>query len=207
MDISRNSGHEVGTVKILILGDTSVGKSSLVLRYIKDDFSLEHSETLGVDFRSKFITIKGEQYLIQVWDTAGQEKYNNITRTYYKRASGIIIAFDSMNQKSFDNVQNWLNRVWNEIDSSVPIILTATKIDIENKDIVTQGKALAKDLHLKFFETSAKDKINIDKLFLYLIEEVLENKNIRYSGLNSVTNNSLTISKFRKLNKNRKCCQ
>ena len=66
MDISRNSGHEVGTVKILILGDTSVGKSSLVLRYIKDDFSLEHSETLGVDFRSKFITIKGEQYLIQV---------------------------------------------------------------------------------------------------------------------------------------------
>lgn len=204
MDNERNSQSECcdyPVIKILILGDHAVGKTSLMLRFTNDVFTENHLNTLGIDFKTKNIKHKEHDFQLQIWDSAGQERFKNITRTYYKKASAIIIAFDSTSVKSFENVHNWITSISNEVDNKVPLAIAATKCDIESHDIVIKGKNLAKEMRLKYFKTSSKLDRNIQELFWYLVGEAIRFKTIDYGNTHSLMLRSGTT----KISRN-KCC-
>ncbi|OMJ66296.1 hypothetical protein SteCoe_36903 [Stentor coeruleus] len=204
MDNERNSLSECcdyPIIKILILGDHAVGKTSLMLRFINDHFSENHLNTLGIDFKAKNIKHKEHDFQLQIWDSAGQERFKNITRTYYRRSSAIIIAFDSTSVKSFENVQNWIADISTEVDNKVPLAIAATKCDIECPENVIKGKNLAKEIRLKYFKTSSKIDKNIQELFWYLIRESIRLKTIDYGSIHSLMLRSDTIK-----SKKHKCC-
>ena len=127
----RNSvlSLELHTLKLLILGDQAVGKTSLLLRYTKDTFFDKVTSTLGVDFKQKEIQRGHMSFIVQIWDSAGQERFRSVTKTYYKRASGIVIAYDSNNFQSFTNVKVWVQQILSEVGAGVPIVLAETKYD------------------------------------------------------------------------------
>lgn len=199
---SMSSNCEVPIIKILILGDQCAGKTSLMLRYTDSNFTENHSTTLGIDFKVKPITHNGSDYFIQIWDSAGQERFRNITRTYYKKSSAIIVAYDTTSSKSFNNIENWIKNISNEVDSKVPIVLVATKCDMDCQEKFSdKGKSLAKDLKLNFFETSSKTNMNINQVFEYLTEEAIRLMTIDYRSRTSSQLQNHLIEK-----KKGKCC-
>ena len=162
-------------VKLLILGDSGLGKSSILLRYTDDKFNHSHITTIGLDFKSKTIEIEGKQLELQIWDTAGHEKYRVITHTYYQGSSGIILAFDCSDQKSFDNVSKWVDQIRNNINDDIPKVLIACKVDRPDRKIPrSDGETLAATLKLQYFETSAKNNLGIDETFEYLARQCLD---------------------------------
>ena len=162
--------------KVLILGDGQVGKTSFLTRYV-DNFFLESTlSTTGVDYRLKNVEIEdGSTIKLQIWDTVGQERFNSIARSYYKGVHAIILIFSVTDRKSFDNVQNWLNQIKEEVDEQVTLILVANKIDCENREVDSdEGEELANEFNIKFFECSAKTGRNIDLAFDELIKKMVK---------------------------------
>lgn len=195
-----NKSAEFPIVKVLILGDQAVGKTSLMLRFTDDNFKEDHLNTLGIDFKVKNIKHKGQDYLLQIWDSAGQERFKNITRTYYKKSSAIIVAFDSTRIDSFDNVRHWITNITDEIEDQLPIVIVATKCDVQDfNDAINKGKTLAKGLGLGFFKTSSKMNINVEKLFIYLVEEAIKYRTVDF-GSNSMLKSQIVAKR------NQKCC-
>lgn len=196
-----NKSSEFPLVKILILGDLAVGKTSLMLRFTGENFKESYLNTLGIDFKVKNVKYKGREYLLQIWDSAGQERFKNITRTYYKKSSAIIVAFDSTRLETFDNIRPWIINITDEIKNQVPIVIVATKCDIEcPNDTIKKGKSLTKELGLSYFKTSSKIGTNVEKLFLHLVEEAVKFKTIDF-GSNSMLKSQLNIKR------NQKCCR
>ena len=153
-------------VKLLILGDSGVGKSSILVRYTEQKFNHSHIATIGLDFKTKTLEIDGKKLEMQIWDTAGTEKFRVITRTYYQGSSGIIIAFDCSDQRSYDNVSKWLEQIRNNVQDEIPKILIACKIDRPDRKISrADGESLANTLKLQYFETSAKNDVGITEAF------------------------------------------
>jgi small GTP-binding protein len=172
--------------KILIIGEVSVGKTCLLLRYADDSFTQNHLTTLGIDFKTKIITINNSLIKLQIWDTAGQEKFRTITKSYYKDANGIILTYDISNSDSLKNIQNWMKLIEQNAEDGVCKILVGNKCDLENRAIKTEeGEKIAQDFGMKFFETSAKSDINVDEAFNYLVTIILEKaqKNISNSNI------------------------
>ncbi|OMJ72844.1 hypothetical protein SteCoe_28613 [Stentor coeruleus] len=199
-DSITNRSTDFPIVKVLILGDQAIGKTSLMLRFTDDNFNDNYFNTLGIDFKSKSIIYKGREYLLQIWDSAGQEQFKNITRTYYKKSSAIIVAFDSTRSDSFDNVRTWITNITVEIEDKIPIVIVATKCDIEgSNDNIKKGKFLAKELRLSYFKTSSKMNINIEKLFVHLVEVAFKSRTIDY-GSNSFLKSQLNA------NRKKNCC-
>ena len=163
--------------KILLLGDTSVGKTCFLKRYTDDTFQDAYLSTIGFDFKFKMVELKnGKKVKVQLWDTAGQERFRTIAKSYYKGAHGIILVYDVTNQKSFDNIKNWVNQIKEEASSKVCIILIANKIDSDERVVSKKdGEALAKNYGLKIYEASAKENINVTEAFQDLIESINEN--------------------------------
>ncbi len=163
--------------KILLLGDTSVGKTCFLKRYTDDTFQDAYLSTIGFDFKFKMVELKnGKKVKVQLWDTAGQERFRTIAKSYYKGAHGIILVYDVTNQKSFDNIKNWVNQIKEEASSKVCIILIANKIDSDERVVSkVDGEALAKNYGLKIYEASAKENINVTEAFQDLIESINEN--------------------------------
>ena len=187
--------------KILLLGDSTVGKTCFLLRYVDDSFLDLHMATIGLDYRLKTLILEEQKIVkIQLWDTAGQDKFRAITRNYYKGASGIILIFDVTNIKSYENIKKWINEIKEEISEKVSIVLIGNKIDNvqERKISKEQGEKLANEIGIKFFETSAKTGEGINESVFFLVKKIFENdpevKN-KYQGRN------LKIK-----NKKRKCC-
>ena len=187
--------------KILLLGDSTVGKTCFLLRYVDDSFLDLHMATIGLDYRLKTLILEEQKIVkIQLWDTAGQDKFRAITRNYYKGASGIILIFDVTNIKSYENIKKWINEIKEEISEKVSIVLIGNKIDNvqERKISKEQGEKLANEIDVKFFETSAKTGEGINESVFFLVKKIFENdpevKN-KYQGRN------LKIK-----NKKRKCC-
>ena len=167
--------------KILLLGDTSVGKTCFLKRYTEDTFQDAYLSTIGFDFKFKMVTLKnGKQVKVQLWDTAGQERFRTIAKSYYKGAHGIILIYDVSNPKTYDNIKKWLAQIKEEASSKVCIILVANKIDHEERVVTEeQGEKLAKSFNLKIFESSAKENINVTEAF----QEVIENISVNYSNI------------------------
>ena len=187
--------------KILLLGDSSVGKTCFLKRYTDNTFQDAYLSTIGFDFKFKFVTLdNGKTVKVQLWDTAGQERFRTIAKSYYKGAHGIILIYDVTNRKTYDNIKKWLNQIRDEAGNRISIILVANKIDCEDLRQVTkeEGESLAKSCNLPIFEASAKDSINVNESFQLLVEKI--NENISYI----ITQNATQLNN--KPNNKKGCC-
>ena len=162
--------------KIIIIGDTCVGKSNILSRYLKDEFREDSKSTVGVELGTKFVKVKGVGAKLQIWDTAGQERYTSITSSYYKGSHGCFIVYDITSESSFENVEKWYEQAQKDASKEVSIILVGNKCDLENERKVSKekGEEKAKSLNAPFFETSALSKVNIDDIFKEMVNNIYE---------------------------------
>ena len=163
--------------KILVIGDSGVGKSNLLLRYVKNEFASDMRSTVGVEFGTKMLKIDNYDVKAQIWDTAGQERYRAITSAYYKGAKGVLIVYDITRKNSFENVDKWLNDFKMKSDDDAVIVIVGNKSDLINEREVSIEEATLKAQvnHLAFFETSAKENENVHSAFISLITQVVKN--------------------------------
>ncbi|OIR58790.1 MAG: Ras-related protein Rab-10 [Amphiamblys sp. WSBS2006] len=169
------------TLKLLIIGDSGVGKSSILLRFCEDEFAPSFISTIGIDFKMCDLRVGESEVRLQIWDTAGQERFRTITTSYYRGAMGIVLVYDTTNEKSFANINNWLSNVEVYCSEDVPMVLVGNKVDEDKKRRVQhgEGEELAQKIGVDFFETSAKTNTNIDELFAALSKKVLEKNPLR----------------------------
>ena len=161
--------------KVLLLGDSTVGKTCFLIKYTDKTFQDVHMATIGLDYRLKNMTLKsGKNVKLQIWDTAGQDRFRAITKNYYKGANGIILIYDVTNPQTFDNVKGWISQIREEANQNVLIYIVGNKIDMkEERKIKTEdGEKLAGDYGFPFVETSAKEGININETFEDLVEKI-----------------------------------
>ena len=160
--------------KLVLIGDSGVGKTNILSRYVRDEFSIETKSTVGVEFGSKIIKLNNINIKVQIWDTAGQERYRSITNAYYKGAKGAFIVYDIANKKTFDDIEKWISDLKTNSDENLSIILIGNKTDLNDKREVTieEGKNKAELYKFAFIETSAFNGNNIEKAFNELITDV-----------------------------------
>ena len=164
--------------KILILGDSTVGKTCFLTRYADNTFQENQMATLGVDYKLKNVKMEdGNIVKLQIWDTAGQDRFHSLTRNYFKGAHGIILLYDITTQSSFDNVSKWIKQIKEDASEKVVIILVGNKIDLEHKRAIPteEGEKIAEEFGLIFFECSAKTGKNINEAFNELIKKTVAN--------------------------------
>lgn len=160
--------------KLVVVGDGSVGKTSVIQKYVNNLFE-DTIATVGVDFNNKDITLSdGTQVKIQIWDTAGQEKFKALTTQYYRRAQGIILFYDVTNKESFSHLQNWLESISNNTKVKIPVILIANKCDLEPRVQRSLAEEFAKEKQLHLFFTSAKTGENIEEAFRKITEMAMQ---------------------------------
>mmetsp|Transcript_8234 Transcript_8234/g.8096 ORF Transcript_8234/g.8096 Transcript_8234/m.8096 type:complete len:205 (-) Transcript_8234:43-657(-) len=160
--------------KLLLIGDSGVGKSSILLRFADNTYAESFIATIGVDFKIKTVEVENKVIKLQIWDTAGQEKFRTITSSYYRGAHGIIVVYDVTNRDSFNNVKNWMNEITRYASENVNRLLVGNKSDMEGKKVVTydEGKELADSFGIPFIETSAKTSVNVEQSFLRMAGEI-----------------------------------
>ena len=161
--------------KVLLLGDSTVGKTCVLLKYTDKIFQETHMMTIGLDYRLKVMQLQsGKEVKLQIWDTAGQDRFRSITKNYYKGSHGIILIYDVTSLKTFENVKSWVSQIHEEISDKVVIYLVGNKIDMddERKVQTEEGQKLAEELGVPFVETSAKSGVNIDNIFSDITERI-----------------------------------
>ena len=165
------SGYEY-ICKVLLVGNTNVGKTSLLLRLADDTFDEQNRSSIGVDFRTRNYQLNGETIKVQMWDTAGQERFRSITRAYYRGATGIILLYDITNRESFEHIREWIRDVNANAPPNACRVLVANKSDLVNSSrAVTEeeGAALGREYGIPFKEISVKDAVNVEELFVSLV--------------------------------------
>lgn len=158
------SEQNITLLKILVIGESAVGKSALLLRYIDNTFTQTFMTTIGVDFKNKVIDIEGNVVKLQIWDTAGQEKFRAITKAYYRGAHGILVVFDISNLESFHRTNIWLDSIRNE-SSDIEVMLIGNKADLERKVSEEEARGLAEKYEIPYYETSAKEDKGVTEAF------------------------------------------
>lgn len=160
--------------KLLLIGDSGVGKSCLLLRFADDTYTESYISTIGVDFKIRTIELEGKTIKLQIWDTAGQERFRTITSSYYRGAHGIIVAYDVTDQESFNNVKQWLQEIDRYACENVNKLLVGNKSDLTTKKVVdyTTAKEFADHLNIPFLETSAKNATNVEQAFMTMAAEI-----------------------------------
>jgi len=161
-------------IKLLLIGDSGVGKSCLLLRFSDDSFTPSFITTIGIDFKIRTIELDGKRIKLQIWDTAGQERFRTITTAYYRGAMGILLVYDVTDERSFKNIRNWFSNIEQHASEGVNKILIGNKCDWVEKKAITkeQGQALADEFGIKFLETSAKANINVEEAFFTLARDI-----------------------------------
>ncbi|ADV21151.1 GTP-binding protein ypt2 [Cryptococcus gattii Ru294] len=161
-------------IKLLLIGDSGVGKSCLLLRFCEDSWTPSFITTIGIDFKIRTIELDGKRIKLQIWDTAGQERFRTITTAYYRGAMGILLVYDVTDEKSFNNIRTWLSNIEQHASPGVNKILIGNKCDWEEKRSVTieQGRALADEFGLRFLETSAKANEGVEEAFFTLARDI-----------------------------------
>ena len=163
-------------IKVILIGDSGVGKTNIMSKYLKNQF-MEHSKaTVGVEFGSKLFNHQGHKIKAQIWDTAGQEKYKAITGAYYKGSKGAFIVYDITRKDTFASIERWVNDLKATSDPKLTIILIGNKNDLDDKREVSkdQGEEKAKSFGCAFLETSAFSGDNLDKAFELMVKEIYE---------------------------------
>ena len=207
----ENTNYEL-LYKIIIIGDTAVGKSNILTRFTRNEFSENTKSTVGVELGVKFIKVKGVNTKIQIWDTAGQERYRSITSSYYKGSHGCFIVYDITNETSFENVERWYEYVQREAGKNISIILVGNKCDLENERKISKekGQEKAKNLKCAFFETSALSGVNISQIFEELTNNIYDstggNKNDEEFDIEFENDNKGVNLNKDETPKKKKCC-
>lgn len=160
--------------KLLLIGDSGVGKSCLLLRFADDTYTESYISTIGVDFKIRTIDLDGKTIKLQIWDTAGQERFRTITSSYYRGAHGIIVVYDCTDQETFNNVKQWLEEIDRYACDNVNKLLVGNKCDLHTKKVVdyTTAKEYADQLGIPFLETSAKNAMNVEQAFMTMAAEI-----------------------------------
>jgi len=161
--------------KLVLIGDSGVGKSSLLIRFADDNFSTQFISTIGIDYRFKTITIDGKNVRLQVWDTAGQERFRSITPGYYQSADGIIMAYAINDLSSFEHIEEWLDDVRKHAQPNINVILVGNKCDLESERQVSLERtlSLSNELHLRYVEASAKESTRVNDAFVQLATDLV----------------------------------
>ncbi|ORX65010.1 small GTP-binding protein [Basidiobolus meristosporus CBS 931.73] len=160
--------------KLLLIGDSGVGKSCLLLRFADDTYTESYISTIGVDFKIRTIELEGKTIKLQIWDTAGQERFRTITSSYYRGAHGIIVVYDVTDQDTFSNVKQWLQEIDRYASEGVNKLLVGNKSDLTSKKVVdyTAAEEFANTTNIPFLETSAKDSTNVEQAFLTMAKQI-----------------------------------
>ncbi|KAF9192165.1 GTP-binding protein of the rab [Haplosporangium sp. Z 767] len=160
--------------KLLLIGDSGVGKSCLLLRFADDTYTESYISTIGVDFKIRTIELEGKTVKLQIWDTAGQERFRTITSSYYRGAHGIIVVYDVTDQDTFANVKQWLAEIDRYASEGVNKLLVGNKSDLTDKKVVeyTVAKEFADQLTISFLETSAKNAANVEQAFMTMAKQI-----------------------------------
>ena len=163
-------------IKLMVLGDSSVGKSSILSKYCKNEFMSKYITTIGIDFQIKYLNINNKRIKLQIWDTAGQERYRVVTKNYFNTSNGFVIIYDITSRESFNNINNWMEQIENIVGDRVKCIIFGNKNDLvsERKVQKEEGEELAKRYNCSFFETSAKEGNNIEEGFKSITLEIIE---------------------------------
>jgi len=175
--------------KLVVLGESGVGKTSLLVRYVQNNFSIATKSTIGSDFLSKDIEVDGKPITLQIWDTAGQERFQGLGTAFYRGADGVVFVFDVTRRNTFEELSGWkkafLIQIGQEGNDDFPMIIVANKVDAENRQVTkSEVKDWCQKQHLPFFETSAKEAINVDEAFKSIAKTVLskaKDDDIKYS--------------------------
>ena len=200
--------------KYIKIGDPSVGKSNILMKFAHNKFSEDYQTTIGVEFGAKNIQINNKIYRIQIWDTAGQENFRSITRAYFKNSVCAIVVYDITCRDSFEHIQNWITDIHEQSPKTVLIVLIGNKIDLEDKRVVSfdEGKDFALKNGLIFLETSAKTGEGIDETFERSAKEIEKKMEENYydltseiCGIKKGKTNNINLSSG-KNNKMKKCC-
>jgi small GTP-binding protein len=164
------------TFKLLVIGDGTCGKSSILNRYIDNSFYQNYISTIGVDFKIKLVDINNKLVKFQIWDTAGQERFKSITTSYYRGVIGIMLIYDVSNKETFNNIDNWISDINKFAPPEVLIVLVGNKSDSNKRQVmIEEGINKANNLGIPFIETSAKDNINIEKPFEIIADKLSSN--------------------------------
>ena len=172
-------GEQEITLKILLIGDSYVGKTSLLLQYIDRECPENHMATIGVEFKDKIVQINKKNVKLQVWDTSGQERYRSITKNFYRNADGVMFICDVTKENTFENIKNWLiDSEQNSNNSNFKKILVGNKIDLQKERVIDKEKLenFASKKGMNFYEASAKEGTNVDLIFTELAQLILEDK-------------------------------
>ncbi|PRQ25398.1 ras-related protein RABA5b [Rosa rugosa] len=171
------AGGEEYLFKVVLIGDSAVGKSNLLSRFARNEFDQNSKATIGVEFQTQAVEIDGKEVKAQIWDTAGQERFRAVTSAYYRGAVGALVVYDISRKTTFESVERWLNELTMHCDTAVAKMLVGNKCDLEDiRDVsIEDGKSLAEEKGLFFMETSALDATNVQEAFEVVIREIYNN--------------------------------
>lgn len=190
------------TYKLLVVGESSVGKSSILLRYTNGEFTENYNYTVGVDFKVKKVVYQNKEITLQLWDTAGQERYRSVTRTFYHRARGVIVVFDLSNRQTLEAVTRWLMEIRENCDE-IPRILVGNKCDALREVKEEDAFEVAKRFNLPYFETSAKEDINITSAFDKLVS-IIHSQEEKRNKIHNANNRGIELDNNKKRKKKKK---
>jgi small GTP-binding protein len=164
-------------IKLLLIGESAVGKSCLLLRFAENKFQESFLSTIGIDFKVRHVEINDAKVKLQIWDTAGQEKFRTITKAYYRGAHGIMLIFDVTQVDTFNQTRQWMQSIHENVQDPVAIILIGNKVDKEDRKVSQeQAQALANEFKIEYYETSAKDGSNVEQTFFQLATAILNDQ-------------------------------
>ena len=195
--------------QLLIIGDSTVGKTSILSRFANGTFSSNYLATVGLDNFNKDETIDDKNVHIKIWDTSGQERYKALTKGFFRNAEGIMIVYDVTNQDTFENLKNWIQSIkdnmGNDFLERIPIVIIGNKIDSDEREVKTEdGESFCKQHNYPYFETSAKTGENIDSTIRFLVKKVIEINSDNKGGSNE--NNNIKINSEEHKNKEKSGC-
>ena len=203
-------------MKILLIGESKVGKTCLINSYVIRSFNINQLSTVGLDFRTKKLDIQGKQIILNIYDTAGQERFRNLATGYMKSADGFLVCFDLTSESTLENVTNWINSIKNTARKNASMLIIGNKSDLnEDREVTTeQGKQFAAKNGIDYLETSSKMHIGVDEAFETLVKKILEQREIEEGlsdkndegGSKGVQLGNTKDTKEKGKNKEKRCC-
>ena len=174
--MEEDSGYFDIKFKILVFGESTSNKASLIRRYTKDQFGGIYLNTVGIDFQDKLIQIEDKKVKLQIWDTAGQERFRNVAKNYFQNTQGFVLVYNITDRQSFEKLSFWLEQIKLNASEKVKIVLVGNNFDLANerKVSIEEAEEFAKKNNMKFFEASPKEGTNVNELFYYLANEIYQ---------------------------------